>query len=71
MQYDMSELKRLAQSPAGRQLMELLQKNGGKELQGAVSQASAGNFDQAKQMLSSLLGSSEVQRLLKQMEDGK
>lgn len=68
MEYDMSELMRLAQSPAGQQLISLLQRNGGTQLQNAVSQASAGNYDQAKQFLSAILAEPEVQRLLKQME---
>jgi len=69
MQYDMSQLLQLAQSPAGQQLLALLQKKGGVALQSAVAQASQGNYDQAKQMLSSLLATPEAQKLLKQMEE--
>lgn len=69
MEYDMSQLLRLAQSPAGQQLLTLLQKNGGDTLQNAVSQASQGNFTQAKQTLSSLLSNPEAQKLLKQLEE--
>ncbi len=69
MQYDLSELMQLAQSPAGQQLLSLLQRTGGNTLQEAVNQASAGNFDQAKQVLSSLLASGEAQVLLKKLEE--
>ena len=66
---DLSYLMKLARSPAGQQLLAMLQKSGGSELQTAVTQASAGNYDQAKQMLSTLLSSQEAQNLLKQLEE--
>lgn len=68
MQYDMNELMRLAQSPAGQQLIAHLQRSGGKELQAALASVSAGNYDAAKQALSSLLSSPDVQALVKQLE---
>lgn len=71
MQYDMSDILRLAQSPAGQQLIALLQKTGGTDLQNAVSKASAGDYAQARQSLSSLLSNPEVQALLKQLEETK
>lgn len=71
MQYDMTELMRLAQSPAGQQLIALLQRSGGTKLQSAVSSASAGNYDAAREALSSLLSTAEAQALLKQLEDSK
>jgi hypothetical protein len=71
MQYDLSELMRLAQSPAGQQLIALLQQNGGARLQTAVEKAGSGDFTQAKQILSSLLSNPEAQVLLKQLEDGQ
>ncbi len=66
---DMSYLMKLARSPAGQQLLALLQQNGGSDLQSAVSQASAGNYDQAKLTLSSLLSTPEAQALLKKLEE--
>lgn len=68
MQYDMSDILRLAQSPAGQKLIALLQHTGGSELQNAVAQASAGDYEQVKQSLSSLLANPEAQALLKQLE---
>lgn len=64
---NMSELLRLAQSPAGRQLMALLQQNGGDELQTAMAKAASGDYSMAKQALSGLLSSPEAQALLKQL----
>ena len=66
---DMSYLLKLANSPAGQQLFALLQKNGGSELQSAVTQASAGNYEQAKNALSNLLSDPQAQALLKQLEE--
>lgn len=66
---DMTYLLKLARSPAGQQLLSLLQSSGGSELQSAVSQASSGNYDQAKNTLSSLLSTPEAQALLKQLEE--
>ena len=66
---DMSQLLKLARSPAGQQLLSLLQKSGGNELHSAVAQASAGNYDQARQALSALLSTPEARALLKQLEE--
>ena len=66
---DLSYLMKLARSPAGQQLLALLQSSGGNELQAAISQASKGSYDQAKQTLSALLASQEAQDLLKQLEE--
>ncbi len=66
---DMSELMRLAQSPAGQQLLAMLQNSGGEALNTAIAQASAGNFHEAKHVLSSLLSTPRAQELLKQLEE--
>ena len=68
---DLSQLMKLAQSPAGRQLLALLQRSGGDALQSAVAKASAGDYREAQKTLSSLLSTPEAQALLKQMEEGK
>lgn len=68
---DLSQLYRMAQSPAGQQLLAMLQKNGGKELQEAVAQASAGNYTLAQKTLSALLSTPEAKNLLEQMGGGK
>lgn len=58
---------RLAQSPAGQQLIRMLQKNGGSDLQAAVEKAAAGDYAQAKQVLSTLLESADIQKMLEQL----
>lgn len=65
---DYARVLELAQSPAGQQLLSLLQRSGGTALQEALAQASGGNYQQAKQTLSSLLSTPEAQALLSQLE---
>ncbi len=65
---DMAQLWKLAQSPAGRQLLSLLQQNGGEALQSAIAMASAGDYAQAQKVLSSLLDNPQAQTLLKELE---
>ncbi len=66
---DMSELMRLAQSPAGRQLLALLQSSGGSALENAIAQAASGNYGEAKNVLTPLLASPQAKALLKQLEE--
>lgn len=66
---DFQQLLQLAQSPAGQQLITMLQRSGGSTLDNAVSKASAGDYAQAKQLLSSLLASPEAKKLLSQLEE--
>lgn len=68
MQYDMSQLIQLAQSPAGQQLISYLQQHGGQDLKNAVNKANTGDLQGAKQQLSSILSSEEAKKLLKQLE---
>lgn len=58
---------RIAQSDAGQKLMTILQQSDGTQLQYAIQQASAGNFEQAKNTLSALMSSPEAQALLKEL----
>ncbi len=65
---DLAQIARLAQTEDGKKLMRLLQKGGGDRLQAAAAQASAGDYDGVKAMLSSLLAPDEAQALLKKLE---
>ncbi len=67
--FSMQEALRLAKSPAGQQLLALLQKNGGDDLKKAMNQAASGNYDHAKTLISNLLSSSDAQKLLSQLEE--
>ena len=65
--FSMEDIKKLAQSPAGQQLIAMLQQGDSQKLQQAVSQAQAGNYTQATQTLSAMLSSPEVQKLMAEL----
>jgi len=65
---DLAQLARLAQTEDGKKLLRLLQKGGADRLQAAAAQASQGNYEGAKAVLSSLLSSDEAQALLRKLE---
>lgn len=58
---------KLAQSEAGRELYALLQRTQGKQLQSAMDQAAAGDYEQVQRTLSSLLSNPEAKKLLEKM----
>ena len=63
----MKEAKRLAQTPEGKQLMQLLQRSDSGQLQQAMEKASAGDYREAGSILKSLLSSPEAQQLMRQL----
>lgn len=65
---DMAQLLKIARSPAGQQLLSLLQSSGANTQQTAAL-AAQGQYDQAKSTLSHLLSQPEYQKLLKQLEE--
>lgn len=65
--FSVQEAMRLAKSPAGQQLLALLQQTDPQALQAAISRASAGDLSQAKEALGPLLASEDVKKLLQQM----
>lgn len=64
---DLSEAMRLAHSPAGKQLMELLRKNDSVQLQNALEKACAGDFSQAKDAINAFLSTPDAKALLEQL----
>lgn len=64
---DLSELMKIAGSPAGQELIALIQKNKDEHFEEAMLQARSGDFSQAKEMLSQMLSSKEAQDLLKEI----
>ena len=65
--FSMEEVMRLAKSPAGQQLLAMLQQTDGAQLQQAAQQASMGEYSQAGQTLQALLSTPEAQKLLKEL----
>lgn len=65
--FSMEDALRVAKSPAGQQLLALLQQSDPKAIKTAMQQASQGNYAQIQQTLAPLLASEDVQKMLKQM----
>ena len=65
--FSMQEALRLANSPAGQQLLALLREQDSTLLEQAATAATAGDYTKASRMLSSLLSSPEIQKLLKEL----
>ena len=65
--FSIQEAMRLAKSPAGQELIAMLQRTNSDQLQNIVSQAQAGNVSQAGDMLQKMLSSPEAQKLLKEL----
>ena len=66
-QPSMQEMLRLAASPAGKQLIALMQQKGGEDLQKAMKLAAAGDYTQAKKTMESVLSDPQAQKLLKEL----
>lgn len=64
---DYTKLLQIANSPAGQQLISMLQNSDADALQQAVRSASAGNYTTAMESLSGLLQDPKVTALLKQL----
>ena len=65
--FDLQEALRLAKSPAGQQLMEMLQKADKSGIDRAAAAANAGNYGEAAQTLKALLDSGELNAVLRQL----
>lgn len=61
------EAMRMAQSPAGQQLLQLLRSGNSEAMKTAMDRAAAGDYAAAKQALSGILSNPEAQKLLSQM----
>lgn len=66
---DIAKILKIAQSPAGQQLLTILRASGKNDLDSIAANAASGNLEEAKQKLSTLLTTKEAQDLLKQLEN--
>lgn len=64
----MKDAMRLANSPAGKQLAQLLQQADQQTLNDAVRKAQQGNYEDAARQLQNLMTSPQAQALLKELE---
>ena len=65
--FSQEDIMRFAQSPAGQQLIAMLRQGDSSRLQQAISQAQAGNYTGASQILNDMLSSAQAQKLLKEL----
>ena len=65
--FSMDEVMRLAKSPAGKQLIAMLQQQNNGQLQQAMTQAKSGDYANASKTVSDMLSSPEAQNLLKEL----
>lgn len=65
--FSVEDVKRLVKTPAGQQLISMLQKADTNAIKEAMKQATDGNMEQAKQALEPMLNSPEIQQLLRQL----
>ena len=65
--FSIKEAQRLANTPQGQQLMQMLQQSDSAQLQKAIDAANRGNYKEAGPLLSTLLSSPEAQRLIRQL----
>ena len=63
--FSMEQAMAFAGTPAGRQLISILQQKGGADVQNAKTLAEAGNTEEAIKALSGLLSDPQIQELLK------
>ena len=63
--FSMDDAMRLANSPAGQQLIAMLQQADSASMQEATRQANSGNYAKASQILNKILSSPEAQDLIK------
>lgn len=64
---DLSEVMRLAASPAGQKLISLLQNSGSGEMDAAMDSAAKGDYRQARETISAFLKTPEAKALLEQL----
>lgn len=65
--FSMQDAMKLAQSDAGKRLFALLQQQNAQQLQDAMDDAAAGNYEQVKNSMASMLASPEIRELLKKI----
>ena len=65
--FSIKEAQRLAATPEGQRLMQLLHQQDPNQLQKVMDAAGSGKYQEAGKLLSSLLTAPEVQQLIRQL----
>lgn len=69
--FSIEDAMRLANSPAGKQLIAALRSAGGNDLEQARKAAEKGDYNSARTNLTEVLKSPKIQALLREMEQNK
>lgn len=69
--FSVQEAMRLAKTPAGQQLIALLQQERSDKLQAIIQLAQQGNMQAAGNALQQVLSSPDAQKLVKEMKEGR
>ncbi len=67
--YSMQETLRLARSPAGQELLALLQREHASTMQAVQEYANAGQMEQAQQSLAGFMSDPRIKALLRQLQE--
>lgn len=67
----MEDIRSIANSTAGKQLLELMQTDQDPAVQAAIRQAEKGDFSQAKTIIEKVLTSPEAAALIREIRGGK
>lgn len=67
--FSMQDALRMAESPAGQQLLAMLRSRDAGQLQQVIDLAKAGDLAKASASIQSMLSSQQARELLKQMEE--
>ena len=65
------QVKKIAESDAGKQLIALLEQTKGEQLKVAMDRAAAGDYAMAKKAMASMMNSPQAMELIKQLRSGR
>ena len=65
--FSMEQAARLASTPEGQQIMDLIRSQQGANLNSAIAKANAGDYGELQKSVQQLLSTSEAQALLKKL----
>ncbi|MBO5322649.1 MAG: hypothetical protein J6A88_00920 [Oscillospiraceae bacterium] len=69
--FSAEQIKKVAESDAGKQLFALLQQTQAEQLKVAMDRAAAGDYSMAKQTLTSMMNNPQAMALLKQLRSNQ
>ncbi len=68
---DYGELLKIANSPDGQRLLNLVQQRGGEQFGDAMHRAEEGDYSEAKNLISQIMSNPEAQEIIRRIRGGK